>query len=327
MRLGKCFKGIMQAVLVAAACMCLFSVRTSAATSQLISDTPVYYANTSIYHLKGECGTLSTTTTMTLKEALDNGMRMCENCAEEAGISASKAKSLKLDDLPIKVNMDLSASSGSTSKTSSSSSTDTVTVSASDEEVTLDMTAPSTSSSTASSSSSSAKKTSTASTASSSSSSSSSSDGVLMTEKQRKNRFLSKTNPKRGEKPATIARAANAGFMYADFATFNSYASENGLGMTPVYLLGTIMEIEKVKDNGTTYDAVMMVNDCDGYQWYMRLTVAKDKYDLMKAEFLGKAGYIYGNYTGYSGVTNRPMMDPTMIFEVAGNAVNLAIYK
>lgn len=148
-----------------------------------------------------------------------------------------------------------------------------------------------------------------------------------MTEKQRKSRFFSKTNPKRGEKPVTIPRPASAGFEYADFAKFNAYASENGLGMTPIYLLGTIMEIEKVADKGNSYSVVFMVNDCDGYQWYMRTEAAKDKYDLMKSQLLGKAANIYGFYTGYSGVTNRPMMDPTIVLDVNGTSTNLAIYK
>lgn len=162
----------------------------------------------------------------------------------------------------------------------------------------------------------------------SNSSSKSSSDGkVLMTEKQRRAKFASKTNPKRGTVVATEARPANAGFTYADFGKYNSYASENKLGGTPIYLLGTVMDVEKVSESGNYYKTVILVNDCDGYQWYMRANVAKDKYDMMKAEICGKAGYIYGTYAGYSGVTYRPMMDMTMMIETPGNSVNMALYQ
>ena len=70
-----------------------------------------------------------------------------------------------------------------------------------------------------------------------------------------------------------------------------------------------------------------MVNDCDGYQWYMRATCLKDNFELLKSEINGKAAYIYGTYAGYSGVTNRPMMDVKNVFVVGGNAVSIALYQ
>lgn len=159
------------------------------------------------------------------------------------------------------------------------------------------------------------------------SSNSGSSAGELMTEKQRRARFSSKTNPKRGTVVATTPRALSAGFTYADFGKYNSYNSENHLGGTPLYLLGTIMDIQPVKQTGSQYGLAVMVNDCDGYQWYMRCNCDQSKLPLLKAELMGKAGYIYGTYAGYSGVTNRPMLDMTMVLENGGNAVNMALYR
>lgn len=160
-------------------------------------------------------------------------------------------------------------------------------------------------------------------------SSSTSSDGYkeLMTERQRKNRFWSKTNPKMGKEVTTPARPSSAGFEYADFGKLNNYNSKNNLGGTPIYLLGTVMDIKPVKEKDGDYKVAVMVNDCDGYQWYMRVKCSKAKYELMKNEIFGKAGYIYGTYAGYSGVTQRPMMDMTIMIEVPGNAVNMAIYQ
>ena len=151
---------------------------------------------------------------------------------------------------------------------------------------------------------------------------------ILMTQKQREKRFKSKTNPKRGEKiPNVIYKPNYLGFTYADFSTCNSYNSENGLGGRPIYLLGTIMDIEKVYENNIYYGVAIMVNDCDGYQWYMRADIAKNKYEIFKNAFLGKAGYIYGFYSGYSGVTNRPMMDVTVIHLNGLTPINLAFYQ
>ena len=159
--------------------------------------------------------------------------------------------------------------------------------------------------------------------------SSSDSDGykVLLTDKQRANKFKSKTNPKMGATPITLPRPASAGFSYADFAKYNDYNSDNHLGGTPVYLLGTVMDVQPVKEGDSDYKVAVMVNDCDGYQWYVRVNCSKDKYDLMKNEILGKAGYIYGTYAGYSGVTNRPMMDMMIMIETPGNAVNMSLYR
>ena len=151
---------------------------------------------------------------------------------------------------------------------------------------------------------------------------------ILMTQKQREKRFKSKTNPKRGEKiPNVIYKPNYLGFTYADFSTCNSYNSENGLGGRPIYLLGTIMDIEKVYENNIYYGVAIMVNDCDGYQWYMRADIAKNKYEIFKNAFLGKAGYIYGFYSGYSGVTNRPMMDVTVIHLNGLTPINVAYYQ
>lgn len=359
------------------------------ADSQLTAETEVYYANSKIYHLKGECGTLSTSSHMPLKDALGKNMKMCEACAKDAGIDSSKAKQLSTRDLPLKVSTSLtapaasdsdeddgfsevltakntlknaeksvatgnskntakttskatsknSATAKSSDKSATKNSDKVVATKSNDSEVEEDVEEDieleeddedfeaETDTGSKKSSAATSKKSSGAVSSKSTSSDSASGKGELMSEAQRRKKFYSSTNPKRGVKPVSTVRPASMGFLYADFGTFNSYASENGLGMTPVYLLGTVKEIEKASDKGDYYGAVLMVNDCDGYQWYMRLTVAKDKYDLFKKEYLGKTANIYGYYTGYSGVTRRPMMDPTVIIDEKGAAVNMSAYK
>ncbi len=151
---------------------------------------------------------------------------------------------------------------------------------------------------------------------------------LLMTESQRRKAFLSKTNPKRGTKPAaSVPRPALNGFAYADFGTFNSYNSDNNLGGTPVYLLGTIMNIEKAAEDEQNYHCVLAVNDCDGYQWYVRAIIAKNNFDNFKTLFNGKAGYLFGIYSGYSGVTSRPMIDVNYIQPNGAAITDLNLFR
>ncbi len=285
-----------------------FSVDTDAMT---IDEKTVVYisSNDDRYHLTNDCEEVTSPKGTALETALSDGRKMCEVCAKNEGLDPDDAAKLTIGDLPF------DTKSNSTTKSNSSASD------SSNDDVESD------SKSTTSKSTTSKTTTSKTTTSKSSSSSSGSSSGELMTERQRKNKFYSKTNPKRGEKPVTVPRPSSAGFRYADFATYNSYNSENKLGGTPVYLLGTIMDIQPVKQSGSVYSLAVLVNDCDGYQWYMRCSCSKDKYDLLKAEMLGKAAYIYGIYSGYSGVTNRPMLDINSVFEVGGNIVSIALYQ
>ncbi len=231
------------------------------------------------------------------------------------------------------------SNSGSTSKTSNKSSSGENIVEYTDEgaqEATAAAAEVTSDSSTDGSSKTSTKSSSKSSTKSSSKSSSSGSAAkyddrgnlILMTDSQRRAKWRSRTNPKRGTDPGnTKFRPAYNGFTYADFGTCNSYNSDNHLGGQYMYLLGTIMDIEKVYENPAYYGVAIMVNDCDGYQWYMRAYINKLQYANFRALFLGKSGYIFGYYSGYSGVTNRPMMDMTVMYPNGGFATNLSAFQ
>lgn len=260
------------------------------------------WENVTVYHTNDNCISITNADgvfkSFPESEAKSMGFTLCKNCAAGKTNQGSTVTTVTTDE-------------GTTTVEGSE-----VTVSFDDSNANSD-----------SKSSKNSSKNSSKGSASGSSKSSSSGGKTLMTEKQRRAKFASKTNPKRGTQVATIARPASVGFVYADFGVCNSYASENKLGGTPMYLLGTVMGVEKVAETDTQYKVVILVNDCDGYQWYMRANVAKNNYDLMKNEINGKAGYIYGNYAGYSGVTYRPMMDMTMMIETPGNSVNMALYQ
>lgn len=135
----------------------------------------------------------------------------------------------------------------------------------------------------------------------------------LMTQKERKAKFASKSNPARGKKTKLSGRAEEDGYIYADFGKFNSYSYENDLGGTPIYLIGTVKDMAPFKESGNAYQLGIMVDDPDGYQWCVRMEVDKSDYEYFKSDFKGKKCRMIGVYSGYSGVMNRPMMDADAI--------------
>lgn len=149
----------------------------------------------------------------------------------------------------------------------------------------------------------------------------------LMSQAQRRSKYGSKTNPKKGEKPATTPKPAVNGYLYADFATFNSYDSENHLGGTPIYIIGTVTDVAAFIQNTNQYRVGVMLTDSDGYQWYLRMWVSKSKFEDFKTAIKGQTGCFYGGYAGYSGVLTRPMMDITVFQNAAtGASVDLSPY-
>ena len=136
-----------------------------------------------------------------------------------------------------------------------------------------------------------------------------------------KNNFGSKTNPAKGTKPASNPKPAVNGFIYGDFGTFNSFASENKLGGTPIYLLGTIKSVEKFAITGDIYYAAFLIDDFEGYQWVGAKDVPKNTFDTLKTTYTGMTAYIYGAYDGYSIDLNRPIINIGLITDATGMAV------
>lgn len=128
-----------------------------------------------------------------------------------------------------------------------------------------------------------------------------------------KSNFGSKTNPKKGTKPTSMPKPAVNGFMYGDFATFNSLASENKLGGTPIYLLGTVKSLEKLAVTGDVYYGAFLIDDFEGYQWLGVMDVPKSNFDMLKNTYTGMTAYIYGTYNGYSSDMSRPIIKVGLI--------------
>ena len=335
----------------AAAVFVLALGATDISAASLTKNTVVYITNGgSTYHLNINCKDINSNRTYakTLYDILKNGdYKMCKTCAKEYGVNINDSQNLTLDMLPYELGSNVSSSgteevkeneesngsqnngeskdnSANTSENGNNSGNNEVTTSGS--ETSGNDTKDSKSQNTQSSDNNQTSKN-TQKTTKNTNSSNSSGVKELMTQKQRRNKFLSKTNPKRGTKPKTDERPDNDGYAYADFARFNSYNSDNGLGGTPIYLSGKIKDIQPVKEYGSEYSLAVMVDDTDGYQWYMRCICSKSKYDTLKVDLLGKDAAIYGTYAGYSGVTNRPMMDILRVIDANGNDMDMSIYR
>lgn len=98
------------------------------------------------------------------------------------------------------------------------------------------------------------------------------------------------------------------GYKYADFKTYNSYASENGLGDTCVYVIGKVI---KTVDIGNLTS--IMIQSDDGGNW---LASVGDSELFSKKEFsayVGKSIKCFGKYTGFSDITKTPAMFITKI--------------
>ena len=327
---------------------------TDVSAAQLTKNTVVYITKTgSTYHLKSDCSSCDSKRTYakTLYDILNSGnYKMCKTCAKEYGVNINDSQNLTLDMLPYELGSNVTSSgteevkenegsngsqnngdskdnSANTSENGNNGGNNNASeVTNSGSETSGNESKDSKSQNTQSSDNNQTSKN-TQKTTKSTNSSNSSGVKELMSQKQRRNKFLSKTNPKRGSKPKTDSRPDNDGYAYADFARFNSYNSDNGLGGTPIYLSGKIKDIQPVKEYGSEYSLAIMVDDSDGYQWYMRCICSKSKYDTLKVDLLGKDGVIYGTYAGYSGVTNRPMMDILRVVDANGNDMDMSIYR
>lgn len=96
------------------------------------------------------------------------------------------------------------------------------------------------------------------------------------------------------------------GFELAEFSKFNSFASDNGLGGTPIYFVATLDTVE-IFETGTQSDVIVgYLTDVDGHKWLAILdsTIlsSKSDYDRM----VGKQLIVCGLYDGYSAKTNTP---------------------
>ena len=104
------------------------------------------------------------------------------------------------------------------------------------------------------------------------------------------------------------------GAEFADFDKFNSPASENGLGGTLVWVIGSYNDIFTIDADGiSTYCAFF--TDEDGNRWLLILDMdyftTVDKYEAM----IGHSICVVAQYEGYSGTYNTPDIYAKQIFD------------
>ena len=109
------------------------------------------------------------------------------------------------------------------------------------------------------------------------------------------------------EKAEEIIREAESidGFEKAEYDRFNSYASENGLGDTPIYIEGKVINQTELEDgksaNAQLSQIVCIVEEDGGNRWSV-------SYYGETLDIDDKNVRIFGTYLGFSDVFNLPSM-------------------
>lgn len=93
------------------------------------------------------------------------------------------------------------------------------------------------------------------------------------------------------------------GFERADYDKFNSYAYENGLEYTPIYIEGKVLNQTKIDGDSDLSTIHLVVEQQDGNRWVASLISDSEIYGIEN-----KSVRIFGEYTGFSDVFNLPAM-------------------
>lgn len=111
------------------------------------------------------------------------------------------------------------------------------------------------------------------------------------------------------------------GYEKAKFSRFNSFASENGLSGTKIYLKGTLRETEISEADGTK-SILGYIIDEDNNEWLICLHVVPIVPEKHYDKYIGKEMYLRGVYHSYSRKEEMPMviLDELLIIET-GEAV------
>lgn len=108
------------------------------------------------------------------------------------------------------------------------------------------------------------------------------------------------------------------GYEFGEFDKFNSFASENGLGGTMVWINGTFenvssFDLSEVQASLVAY--ITVVTDEDGHDWLVELDLNEygpiDKYESLEGHQL----CILGQYDGFSEVYETPVIILEKIFD------------
>lgn len=115
------------------------------------------------------------------------------------------------------------------------------------------------------------------------------------------------------------------GFERADYEAMNSFASDNGLGNSKVWLDGSFSSIEEVSINNQI-GYISTLRDSDGHDWLLMLEIDTFGYRETYEKFLNKKVILTGVYTGYSNLQKAPCISLYKIREIDGENTATSIY-
>lgn len=102
------------------------------------------------------------------------------------------------------------------------------------------------------------------------------------------------------------------GYTLAEFSKYNSPASQNGLGDTPIYINCTITKTEVMKAGD--YQMILgYLKDDSGNQWLAMLNATVFDSESTFKNLVGKNLVFCGVYSGYSDAKNMPVIELTQL--------------
>ncbi len=128
---------------------------------------------------------------------------------------------------------------------------------------------------------------------------------------------------------AEVPAGFSQDYEEAEYEKFNSYASDNGLDGSLVWVDGIIDSINNVKDETTTYYSAIIADE-SGNQWLEFLdaesVILPNKLESAIENYKALVNHearICGIYIGYSDVYKMPVMTTTKIFDKNDNSILL----
>lgn len=97
------------------------------------------------------------------------------------------------------------------------------------------------------------------------------------------------------------------GYALADFEKYNSYASENGLSDSPIYIDCTISKVEVI-GNDKAKALIGYATDIDGNEWLITLHSTMFDNEETYKHIIGKSLVLCGLYGGYSNDKKMPVI-------------------
>lgn len=111
----------------------------------------------------------------------------------------------------------------------------------------------------------------------------------------------------------SIYESFTNGYTLAEFSQYNSPASENGLGNTPIYINCVITGTE-ILDTEQGQMILGYLTDDSGNNWLAMLNITLFDNESTYNNIIGKDLIFCGLYSGYSSVKNMPTIELTQLY-------------